>query len=128
MLYENQNENRRATKRRNLVGRALESAEDYLRSYGGLTTAIGFSIAAPIGFTAGFTGSFLSDAGKFAYDSMLYLASSFPHFSYGELFSHAFEYVYNSFTNALVTGLKDGLVSGLGGIIFSRWIKRKLIG
>jgi fructose-specific phosphotransferase system IIC component len=121
-------ESRDAIRRKSFLGRTAERAEGYLRSYGGLTTAIGFSIAAPIGFTAGFAGSFLSDAGRFAYDSLLYLANNFPACNYSGLFSHVVDYLYSSFTNALVTGLKDGFVSGIGGIVVSRWIKRKLIG
>ena len=106
----------------------LDKAEDYIRSYGGLTTAIGFSIAAPIGFAAGFSGSLLSDTGKFAYESVLYLAENFPNYAAGGFFRGTFDFLYSSLSRALVTGLKDGFVAGIGGVLMSRWMKRKLLG
>jgi len=111
-------------KRRNF----LNKTEDYIRSYAGFTTATGLLIAAPIGFTAGFAGSLISDGGKFAYDSALYLVSNFPTYTFGDFIGRAVEYLSSTFTRALVTGLKDGFVAGIGGILLSRWIKRKLVG
>ena len=106
----------------------LERTEDYLRSYGGITTAIGFTAAAPIGFTAGFVGSLLSDGGNFLYSSSSYIIHNFPNYSMSESFSSIANFAYSSAGRAIVSGLKDGFVAGLGGIVVSRWIKRKLLG
>jgi len=106
----------------------FDRARDYLGSYGTLAGKIGFLSMFPIGFAAGFGGTFLYDTGKFVYDSALYLMNNFPNYSASELFSRVVNYFSAAPVDSLVSGIKDGVVAGLGGTVFARWIKRKLFG
>ena len=110
--------------RRNFLGRA----KDYMESYGTLAGKIGFVTMFPIGFAAGFGGTFLYDTGKFAYDTALYLMNNFPAYSAPEFFSRAWSYFSAAPFDSLVNGIKDGAVAGLGGAVFTRWIKRRVFG
>jgi hypothetical protein len=106
----------------------FQRAGDYLREYGSTAGRIGFVSMFPIGFAAGFGGTFIYDSGKFAYDAILYLANSFPNYSFADVFRGAWNYVASVPLDALVTGIKDGVVAGLGGSLITSYIKRKLFG
>jgi len=133
MKYESANENgeRARGNDRNALNddRSLASrARDYLESYGSFAGKLGFVSMFPVGFVAGFGGTLLYDTGKFAFGSALYLINSFPKYSAAEIFSNAVSYVSAAPVDSLVNGLKDGVVTGLGGTIFTRWITRKILG
>jgi len=106
----------------------FDRAGDHLRSYGSTAGKIGFLSMFPIGFVAGFGGTFIYDSGKFAYDTILYLANSFPNYSFSDVFKGAWNYFASVPIDALISGIKDGVVAGLGGTVFASWIKRKIFG
>jgi hypothetical protein len=106
----------------------FQRAGSFLREYVGTAGKLGFVSMFPIGFAAGFGGTFLYDSGKFAYDAALYLINSFPNYSFADVFKGAWNYVASVPLDALVAGIKDGVVAGLGGSLISSYIKRKIFG
>lgn len=106
----------------------FQRAGDYLREYGSTAGKLGFVSMFPIGFAAGFGGTFIYDSGKFAYDAALYLINSFPSYSLTDLFRGAWNYIASVPLDAFVAGIKDGVVAGLGGSLITSYIKRKFFG
>lgn len=106
----------------------FQRAGDYLREYGSTAGKLGFVSMFPIGFAAGFGGTFIYGSGKFAYDAALYLINSFPSYSFTDVFSGAWNYVASVPLDAFIAGIKDGVVAGLGGSLITSYIKRKLFG
>lgn len=106
----------------------FQRAGDYLREYGSTAGKLGFVSMFPIGFAAGFGGTFIYDSGKFAYDAALYLINSFPSYSFTDLFRGAWNYIASVPLDAFIAGIKDGVVAGLGGSLISSYIKKKIFG